>query len=101
MGIFQPDRKESAYLEKMTKSKAAKKWVWKVVFRSFGKRRIRSQPLGPLEEEGQLGSSGEGTSKRENSEKIRKGPVTHVADTTLVLVPRTANGENKWYTKKP
>ena len=37
--------------------------------------------------------------KRENSEKIRKGPVTSVADITLVLVPRAANGGNQWYTK--
>ena len=45
LGIFQFDREKSAHLEKMTKSKAAKKWVWKVVFRSFGKRRIGGQPL--------------------------------------------------------
>jgi len=34
------------------------------------------------------------TSKGENSEKIRKGPATNVSDTTLVLVPRAANGGN-------
>ena len=41
------------------------------------------------------------TLKRENSEKIKKGPITNVADTTLVLVPRAANGGNQWYTKNP
>ena len=34
------------------------------------------------------------TSKGENSEKIRKGPATNVADTTLVLVLRAVNGGN-------
>ena len=48
-----------------------------------------------------LGAFGEGTSKEGNSEKIRKGPTTNVADTTLVLVPKVANGENQWYTKNP
>ena len=27
--IFQPDRKELAHLEKMTKRKATKRWIWK------------------------------------------------------------------------
>ena len=40
-------------------------------------------------------------SKGENSEKIRKGPATNVVDTILVLVPRAANGGNRWYTKNP
>ena len=35
------------------------------------------------------------TSKGENCEKIRKGSATNVADTTLVLVPRTVNGGNQ------
>jgi len=43
-----------------------------------------------------LGAFEEGTSKEGNSEKIRKGPVINVVDTTLVLVPRVANGENQW-----
>ena len=87
----------------MTKGKTTKKWVWKVVSRSFGKRRIVSQPLEPpkREIEGQLEIFGEGTSKWENSEKIKKGLVTNVADTTLILVPRVANGGNQWYTKNP
>ena len=42
-----------------------------------------------------------GISKGENSEKIRKGPATNIADITLILVPRTANGGNQWYTKNP
>ena len=67
----------------------------------MGKEKLEASPWDLLEKEGQLGNFGEETSKGKNSEKIRKGPVTHVADTTLVLVPRTANGGNKWYTKKP
>ena len=35
------------------------------------------------------------TSKGENSEKIRKGPATNVAGTTLVLVLRAANEGNQ------
>ena len=40
-------------------------------------------------------------SKGENSEKIRKRPVSNVANTTLVLVPKAANGGNQWYIKNP
>ena len=43
----------------------------------------------------------EGNLKREKSEKIRKGTATNVTNTTLVLVPRIANGRNQWYTKNP
>jgi len=64
-------------------------------------KEIISQSLGPLKGEGQLRTFWRETSKGENSEKIRKGPVTNVADTTLVLVPRAANGRNQWYTKNP
>ena len=32
---------------------------------------------------------------------MRKGPATNVADITLVLVPKVANGGNQWYTKDP
>ena len=39
--------------------------------------------------------------KGENSEKIRKGLATNVVETILVLVPRAANGGNRWYTKNP
>jgi len=40
-------------------------------------------------------------SKGEYSEKIRKGPATNVADTTLVLVPMTVNRGNQCYIKNP
>jgi len=30
---------------------------------------------------------------------MRKGSTTNVTDTTLVLVPRVANGGKQWYTK--
>ena len=35
-----------------------------------------------------------GNLKRGSNEKIKKGPATNVDDTTLVLVPRAANGKN-------
>ena len=41
------------------------------------------------------------TSKEEYSEKIKKGPATNVANTTLVLVLKTANIGNQGYTKNP
>ena len=100
-GTFQPDRKEFSHLEKMTKGKAAKKWVWKVASRSFGKRRIRSQPLGPPRRGRSARDFWRGTSKWDNSKEIRNGPATNVANTTSVLVFRVANGRNHWYTKKP
>ena len=54
-------------------------------------KEIKSYFLGPPKEEGQLRNFCRETSKRENSEKIRKGLATNVADTTLVLVPKVAN----------
>jgi len=57
----------------------------------LGKERLEVRPWDLPEEEGQLGAFGEGTSKEENNEKIRKGPATNVLDTTLVLVLRTEN----------
>ena len=53
------------------------------------------------ERESQLRAFEEGTSKEGNSEKIRKGSATNVADTTLVLISRIANGGKQWYTKNP
>ena len=41
------------------------------------------------------------TLKKEYSEKMRKGLAINVADTTLVLVPKTINGGNQRYTKNP
>ena len=41
------------------------------------------------------------TLKEEYNEKIRKGPVTNVTDTTLVLVPTVAKWGNQWHTKNP
>ena len=32
---------------------------------------------------------------------MRKGPATNVANTTLVLVPKGANGGNQWYLESP
>ena len=64
-------------------------------------KEIKSQSLGPLKEEGQLRTFWKETSKRENSEKIRKGLATNVTNTTLVLVPTATNGGNQWYTKNP
>ena len=32
---------------------------------------------------------------------MRKGPATDVADTTLVLVLKGANGGNQWYPRNP
>ena len=86
----------------MTKDKVAKKngfeeWYLEVL----GKEIIEVSPQDLPKEEGQLGAFGEGTLKGENDEKIRKGPTTNVANTTLVLVPRAANGGNRWYTKNP
>ena len=66
------------------------------MFRSFG-----GQPFGPPKRGRSARDLWWGSSKRENSEKIRKGPTTNVTDTTLVLVPRTANWGNQWYTKNP
>ena len=65
-----------------------------MVSRRFEKERLEIGPWDLLEEEGQLRAFGEGTSKEENNVKTRKGPVTNVADTTLVLVPKAANGGN-------
>ena len=67
----------------------------------MGKEKLEVSPWDLLEKEGQLGTFGEGTSKGENSEKIRKGPPTNVADTTLVLVPKVAHRGNQRYTKNP
>jgi len=36
-----------------------------------------------------------GASKGKNNEKIGKGPATNVADITLILVLRVANGGNQ------
>ena len=69
--------------------------------RSFGKRRIGGQPLGPPKRRRLARDFWGGSSKGGNSEKIRKRPATNVANTTLVLVPRTANGGTQWYTKNP
>ena len=44
---------------------------------------------------------GGGTLKGKNNEKIRNGPTTNIADTTLVLVSKAANGGNQWYIKNP
>ena len=52
-------------------------------------------------EEGQLGIFCGETSKEERSKKIRKWPITNVADIILVLAPKTTNGGNQWYTKNP
>ena len=54
-------------------------------------KEIKSYFLGPPKEEGQLRNFCRETSKRENSEKIRKGLATNVVDTTLVMVPKVAN----------
>ena len=43
----------------------------------------------------------EETSKEGNSEKIKKGSATNVVNTTLVQIPRAANGQKQWYTKIP
>ena len=67
----------------------------------MGKEKLEASPWDLLEKEGQLGNFGEETSKGKNSEKIRNGPATNVANTTLVLVPRATNGGNQWYTKNP
>ena len=101
LGIFQLDRKESADLEKMTKSKATKSGSQKQYLEVLGKEELEVNPLDLPEEEGQLGTFGKETSKGENNEKIGKGPASNVADTTLVLVFRVANGGNQWYTKNP
>ena len=65
----------------------------------MGKKRIRGQPLGPPKRGRSARDFWGGFLKGENSEKIRKGPATNV--TTLVLIPRTANGRTQWYTKNP
>ena len=39
--------------------------------------------------------------KRRKLLEMRKGLATNVAGTTLVLVPRGANGRNQWYTGNP
>ena len=53
------------------------------------------------ERESQLGAFEKGTSKEGNSEKMRKGPATNVAVTTLVMVPKAANRGNRWYPSNP
>ena len=40
-----------------------------------------------------------GNLKRRSSEKIREGPAINVVDTTLILIPKVANGGNQWHTK--
>ena len=60
----------------------------------MGKEKLEASPWDLLEKEGQLGNFGEETLKGKNSEKIRKGPATNVANITLVLVPRATNGGN-------
>ena len=62
---------------------------------------IKSQPLGPPKRGMSVGDFQGETLKGKNNEKTRKGPATNVADTTLVLVSRVANGGNQWYTKNP
>ena len=37
------------------------------------------------------------SNKRRKLWEIRKGPATNVVGTTLVLIPRRANGGNQWY----
>ena len=32
---------------------------------------------------------------------MKKGPTTNIADITLILVHKAANGGNQWYTKNP
>ena len=62
----------------------------------------RSQPhKDPPKKEGQLGTFGRETSKEECNEKIKNGSATNIADSTLVLVPSVAKGENQWHTKNP
>ena len=76
----------------MTKSKVAKKVGFKSGIQKFWEKKYQKSTFQDLlEQENQLGTSGEGTSKEENSEKIWKGPTTNVANTTLVLVPQKAN----------
>ena len=84
----------------MTKSRVAKRSSEKVSLEVLEKE-IKSQLLGPQKEESRLETFWRETSKKECSEKMRKGSATNVADITLVLVPRTANGENQWHTKNP
>ena len=64
-------------------------------------KEIKSYFLGPPKEEGQLRNFCRETSKRENSEKIRKGLATNVDDTASILVPRVANTGNQWYIRNP
>ena len=82
---------------KKTKSEAAKNGFWKVSLEALEKE-IKGQPQDPPKEEGPLGNFWGETSKEEYSEKMSKW---NVADTTLVLVPTTANSDNQWHTKKP
>ena len=89
---------ESTYLKKNDKGWNSQKGALKSLF-SFGKRN-KSQPhQDPPKKEGQLGTFGRETSKEESNEKMRKGPATNVANTTLILVPRVAKGGNQWHTK--
>ena len=99
LGIFQPNKEESGHLEEMTKSKVAKSGSEKQYLETLGNEELKVNPQDLPEEEGQLGTFGKGTSKEENGEKIRKGPATNIADTTLILVPKVVNGGNQWYTK--
>ena len=62
---------------------------------------IKNQPLGPPKEEGQLRTLWQEISKEEYNKKMRKGLVTNIADTTLVLVSKAANRGNQWHTKNP
>jgi len=85
----------------MTKGEAAKKGALKSLSRSLEKRN-KSQPhQDPPKGEGQLETFWREISKEEYNEKMKKGPITNVADTTLVLVPLAANGWNQWHTKNP
>ena len=82
----------------MIKGEATKKVGLKS---SIWKRKIESQPLEPPKRGRSVGDLWGETSKGENNERIRKGPAINVVDTTLVLVPKVANGGNQWYTKNP
>ena len=99
LGIFQPDKEESAYLKKKTKDKAAKRGFSKSLSKSLEKKKLKVSPQEPTKEEGQLRTFWRETSKEGHSEKMRKGPATNIADTILVLVSRATNGGNQLHTK--
>ena len=93
--IFQPDKEEFSHLEKMPKREAAQKVDLKSRIQKFWKKGIESQLLGPLKRGWSVGDFQGGNLKGGNNEKIRKGPATNVAYTTLVLVPRAVSGGNQ------